>query len=119
MPVDNLAEYVQEIKDACTDHGINQVAIYAHASSGCLHVRPNINLKTKSGRKQMRDIADAAFEIVSKYNGANSGEHGDGLVRSEFLMKMYGEKIVDAFREIKNIFDPKNIMNPGGQLGLD
>lgn len=113
VPVEHLADYANDVKGICAENGIHEVAFYAHASSGCLHVRPNIDLKTSNGLQQLRKIAESTFDIVAKYNGANSGEHGDGLVRSEFLEKMYGAKLISAFKEIKKIFDPENIFNPG------
>ena len=87
--------------------------MYAHASEGCLHVRPVLNLKLEKDVKAMRAIAEEAFEMVREYKGSHSGEHGDGLVRSEFHEAMFGSRIVADFREVKQRFDPDNVLNPG------
>src|SRR5260370_10382102 len=86
---------------------------YAHASVGCLHVRPVLNLKQELEVKKMRAIAEEAFAMVREYKGSHSGEHGDGLVRSEFHEAMFGSRSVRAFEEVKNAFDPQGLFNPG------
>ncbi len=86
---------------------------YAHASVGLLHVRPVLNLKEDVGAKQLRAIAEEAFDIVAEYKGSHSGEHGDGIVRSEFHEKMFGPRIVQAFETVKDRFDPEGVLNPG------
>lgn len=86
---------------------------YAHASVGCLHVRPIVNLKGDVGSKQMRYIAERAFEMVREYKGSHSGEHGDGLVRSEFHEAMFGSRMVEIFGDVKQAFDPGGQLNPG------
>lgn len=112
VPVDNLADYIMEVEDIIHDAGTTY-AIYAHASAGCLHIRPLINLKSLKGREQYRTIADRVAETVKKYQGTITGEHGQGLVRSEFSEYLFGEKLMGAFREVKQAFDPDNMMNPG------
>ena len=87
--------------------------MYAHASEGCLHVRPVLNLKLEKDVKAMRAIAEETFEMVREYKGSHSGEHGDGLVRSEFHEAMFGARIIADFREVKHRFDPDNVLNPG------
>ncbi|MGH9666774.1 MAG: FAD-binding and (Fe-S)-binding domain-containing protein, partial [Bryobacteraceae bacterium] len=87
--------------------------IYAHASVGCLHVRPVINLKTEGGVRKFEAIAQAVADLVLEFGGALSGEHGDGLVRSPFMRQMFGPVLYEAFREIKQTFDPRGILNPG------
>jgi Fe-S oxidoreductase len=87
--------------------------MYAHASEGCLHVRPVLNLKLEKDVKAMRAIAEEAFELVREYKGSHSGEHGDGLVRSEFHETMFGERLVADFKEVKQRFDPDGVLNPG------
>lgn len=87
--------------------------IYAHASVGCLHVRPVINLKTEAGVRQFEGIAHEVADLVLEFGGTISGEHGDGLVRSPFLRHMFGEELYAAFRKIKQTFDPQGIFNPG------
>ncbi len=87
--------------------------VRARQSVGCLHVRPVLNLKLEKDAKTMRAIAEEAFAMVKEYKGSHSGEHGDGLVRSEFHEKMYGRKTVEIFEEVKDRFDPGGLMNPG------
>ena len=86
---------------------------YAHASVGTLHVRPVLNMKSDQDIKNMRSISEEAFEMVKDYKGSHSGEHGDGIVRSEFHEMMFGKNITNAFEEIKDTFDNKNLLNPG------
>ena len=86
---------------------------YAHASVGCLHVRPVLNMKLDQDVKTMRAIAEETFDLVAKYKGSHSGEHGDGIVRSEFHTKMFGKRLVNTFKEIKQTFDPLGLFNPG------
>ncbi len=87
--------------------------IYAHASVGCLHVRPVVNMKTEEGVVKFESIAKAVAGLVLEYGGALSGEHGDGLVRGPFMRQMFGDALYEAFREIKRTFDPDGILNPG------
>src|SRR5205823_6289570 len=87
--------------------------MYAHASEGCLHVRPVLNLKLEKDVKAMRAIAEETFEMVREYKGSHSGEHGDGLVRSEFHEIMFGPRIIADFRQVKQRFDPDHVLNPG------
>ena len=87
--------------------------IYAHASVGCLHVRPVINMKTESGIRAFETISQEIADLVLEFGGALSGEHGDGLVRSPFMRQMFGDDLFEAFREIKRTFDPLGIFNPG------
>jgi FAD/FMN-containing dehydrogenase/Fe-S oxidoreductase len=87
--------------------------IYAHASVGCLHVRPVINMKTELGLRTFEKIAQEVADLVLEFGGALSGEHGDGLVRSPFMRQMFGDELYEAFREIKRTFDPLGIFNPG------
>src|SRR5258708_35735263 len=87
--------------------------MYAHASEGCLHVRPILNVRLEKDVKAMRAIAEEAFALVREYKGSHSGEHGDGIVRSEFHQVMFGERLVSAFEDVKDRFDPKGLFNPG------
>jgi len=109
---EHLRDYIAEFLDLVARHG-TKAGVYAHASVGCLHVRPVINLKTEQGVRQFSSIAEEVANLVLKYGGAISGEHGDGLVRSPFQEKMYGPELYQAFREIKRTFDPHNLFNPG------
>src|SRR5215813_1139236 len=86
--------------------------MYAHASEGCLHVRPVLNLRLEKDVKAMRAIAEEAFAMVREYKGSHSGEHGDGLVRSEFHESMFGERIIADFNAVKERFDPEHVLNP-------
>ena len=112
VPLTNLAEYTQGLTDIFHKHQ-TLGTWYAHASVGCLHVRPILNMKDSNDIKKMRAIATEAFELVKKFNGSHSGEHGDGISRSEFNPIMFGKKLTNAFREIKNLMDPNGILNPG------
>jgi FAD/FMN-containing dehydrogenase/Fe-S oxidoreductase len=95
-------------------HGHGTTAgIYAHASVGCLHVRPVINMKTADGIRKFEAIANDVADLVLEFGGALSGEHGDGLVRSPFMKQMFGPVLYEAFREVKRAFDPHNLLNPG------
>lgn len=108
----DLAEYTARLTDVFERHG-TQGTWYAHASVGCLHVRPVLNLKLDGDVKKMRAIAEEAFALVAEYEGSHSGEHGDGIVRSEFHERMFGSQITDLFRDVKQRFDPDGILNPG------
>ena len=109
---EHLRDYIDEFQQIIARHQ-TKAGIYAHASVGCLHVRPVINLKTEQGIRMFEAIAEEVSDLVLKYGGALSGEHGDGLVRSPFQEKMYGSVLYQAFRELKNTFDPKQLLNPG------
>ncbi len=110
--LEDLAEFTDRLTQVF--HRYNTEGTwYAHASVGCLHVRPVINLKSDVGAKQLRGIAEAAFEMVREYKGSHSGEHGDGLVRSEFHKDMFGDDMVKVFKEVKTEFDPDGTFNPG------
>jgi Fe-S oxidoreductase len=112
VPLPHLADYTERLNAIFARHG-TRGTMYAHASEGCLHVRPVLNLKLEKDVKAMRAIAEETFEMVREYKGSHSGEHGDGLVRSEFHERMFGSRIIDDFREVKRRFDPDNALNPG------
>jgi len=112
VPVEHLAEYTSKLTDIFAKHG-TRGTWYAHASVGCLHVRPVLNLRLEHDVKAMRAIAEEAFDMVLAYKGSHSGEHGDGIVRSEFHEKMFGARLVHAFEQVKERFDPKGLYNPG------
>ncbi len=112
VPLENLAEYTSRLTDVFSENGTTGTW-YAHASVGCLHVRPILNLKTDLGLVQLRKIASAAHELVREFKGSWSGEHGDGIVRSEFIESMLGTQIANAFGEVKQCFDPNGRFNPG------
>jgi len=112
VPLDHLPEYTDRLTEVFKSHGTNGTW-YAHASEGCLHVRPVLNLKLDADVRKMRAIAEAAFEMVREYKGSHSGEHGDGIVRSEFHGAMFGPQILRAFEEVKAAFDPETRLNHG------
>ena len=112
VPPEELAEYVQSFEDVLIDHGTS-AAYFAHAGSGTLHIRPILNLKDDDGIQMMQSIADDVTDLVLEHDGAFSGEHGDGLARTEFNPKMYGEQLWTAFQDLKTAFDPDWRMNPG------
>ena len=112
VPLEHLADYTDRLTAIFEKHG-TRGTWYAHASEGCLHVRPVLNVKLDKDVKTMRAIAEEAFAMVREYKGSHSGEHGDGLVRSEFHTQMFGERIVAAFEEVKTAFDPHTRLNPG------
>ncbi|HYT94551.1 MAG TPA: FAD-linked oxidase C-terminal domain-containing protein, partial [Gemmataceae bacterium] len=109
---ERLRDYIAEFLGVIKRHGTT-AGVYAHASVGCLHVRPVIDLKTAEGVSKFEAIAGEVAELVLKYGGALSGEHGDGLVRSPFQEKMYGPALYGAFRELKRTLDPLGLLNPG------
>ena len=108
----DLADYTARLTDIFEKHG-TRGTWYAHASVGCLHVRPILNLKLGEDVRKMRAIAEEAFEMVRGYKGSHSGEHGDGIVRSEFHESMFGTRMVKAFAAVKDAFDPEDRLNPG------
>ncbi len=112
VPLEHLAEYTSKLSDVFARHG-TRGTWYAHASVGCLHVRPVLNLRLDKDLAAMRAIAEEAFDLVRAYKGSHSGEHGDGIVRSEFHEKMFGARLVRAFEEVKRRFDPAGRFNPG------
>jgi FAD/FMN-containing dehydrogenase/Fe-S oxidoreductase len=112
VPLEHLAEYTDRLTRVFEKHG-TRGTWYAHASVGCLHVRPVLNMRSDDGASKMRAIAEEACAMVREYKGSYSGEHGDGLVRSEWIAPVYGERLAQAFGEIKQAFDPKGLMNPG------
>ncbi|MFC3528150.1 FAD-binding and (Fe-S)-binding domain-containing protein [Paracoccus mangrovi] len=112
VALSDLAEYTRELTEVFARHG-TKGTWYAHASVGCLHVRPVLNLKLDGDVKRMRAIAEEAFALVARYKGSHSGEHGDGIVRSEFHERMFGPEITALFREVKDRFDPQSRLNPG------
>ena len=112
VPLPHLADYTARLTDIFEKHGTSGTW-YAHASVGCLHVRPILNMKKGGDVAAMRAIAEEAFEMVRGYKGSHSGEHGDGIVRSEFHEAMFGRRMVDAFAEVKERFDPGGVLNPG------
>lgn len=112
VPLRHLADYTERLNRIFAKYGTTGT-FYAHASVGCLHVRPVLNMKAGDDVGKLRAIAEEAFAVVREYGGAHSGEHGDGIVRSEFHEDMLGPRIVEAFRDVKRAFDPDGVLNPG------
>ncbi len=112
IPVENLGVFVRELDKILAAHGTIG-AYYAHASAGTLHVRPLLDLRTGEGVKSLRSIAEATLALTLRLGGAMSSEHGDGLLRSEFLEATYGPTLVEAMRALKQAADPHNLLNPG------
>ena len=110
--LDDLADYTERLNDVFARHG-TKGTWYAHASVGCLHVRPVLNMKDPADVRTMRAVAEECFALVREYKGSHSGEHGDGIVRSEFHEGMFGPRIVRAFEAVKDAFDPGALLNPG------
>ncbi|CAA9274711.1 MAG: Fe-S protein, homolog of lactate dehydrogenase SO1521 [uncultured Craurococcus sp.] len=108
----DLADYTERLNQVFERHG-TKGTWYAHASVGCLHVRPVLNMKDPGDVRRMRTIAEECFALVREYKGSHSGEHGDGIVRSEFNATMFGPRIASAFEEVKDAFDPTGLLNPG------
>ena len=108
-----LADYIARLNEIMAEEGVEQAGYYAHASVGLLHVRPALNLKTHEGVQKLRRIADRVSLLVREFGGALTGEHGEGIVRSEWIERMFGPALVEAFRRVKTAFDPLGILNPG------
>ena len=112
VPPEHLAEYIPAVQELCRELGVDTV-FYGHASVGVIHTRPLLDLKTAEGLELFQTIADRTFELVRRYGGSWSGEHGDGLIRSQKNRELFGDTLYEAFREVKRAFDPNGIMNPG------
>lgn len=112
IPVDKLGEFVREIEKILSAHE-TEGGIYAHASAGCLHIRPILDLKTARGVRALRSISESVFSLTVRLGGAMSSEHGDGLARAEFLEQTYGGELMEAMRLLKSAADPDNLLNPG------
>lgn len=112
VPVAALPDYVMRTVAFCESLG-SPVVLFGHASVGVIHVSPMLDLHRPGDLAKMRQISEFAFALVRELGGAWSGEHGDGLVRGEFIPRFFGPRIYQAFREVKGLFDPQNLMNPG------
>ncbi|MCY4074955.1 MAG: FAD-binding protein [Acidobacteria bacterium] len=109
---EKLRDFIARFLGIVRSHGTT-AGVYAHASVGCLHVRPVVNMKTADGVRQFEAIATEIADLVLEFGGALSGEHGDGLVRGPFMARMFGPELYDAFRTVKRTFDPEGLFNPG------
>ena len=109
---EKLRDYIERFLQVVKRHQTS-AGVYAHASVGCLHVRPVVNMKTEEGVRRFESIANDIADLVLEFGGALSGEHGDGLVRGPFTQKMFGPVLYEAFRAVKQTFDPDGVFNPG------
>jgi FAD/FMN-containing dehydrogenase/Fe-S oxidoreductase len=112
IPVERLGDFVREVEKILAAHG-TEGGIYAHASAGCLHIRPILNLKTARGVSSLRTISEAVLSLTLSLGGAMSSEHGDGLARSQYLERTVGTELVEAMRMLKRAADPDGLLNPG------
>ena len=112
IPTKYLKDYIDRTLQICKKHN-TEVAMYAHVSVGVIHVRPILDLRQEVDVKRLERIAEDTFNLVMEYGGSWSGEHGDGLVRSPFNERFFGKELYQAFIQIKKLFDPENLMNPG------
>lgn len=112
VPPERVGDYLRDLRRLFEKHGYNP-SVYGHLGQGCIHCRVDFDLRTKAGLDNFRSFMDEATTLVVSYGGSLSGEHGDGQARAEYLPKMFGEEIVQAFREFKTIWDPEWKMNPG------
>ncbi|MFP9193276.1 FAD-binding and (Fe-S)-binding domain-containing protein [Natrialbaceae archaeon A-CW1-1] len=118
VPPAELAEYVRRFEEILLEHGTS-AAYFAHAGAGTLHIRPILNLKDGDGIETMHAITDDVTDLVLEHGGAFSGEHGDGMARTEFSPKMYGDELWGAFKELKTAFDPEWRLHPGNVVYRD
>ena len=111
VPPERLNDYVAEMKALLDERGL-EAGFYGHCSVGCLHIRPFVDLRAAGGVDVMREVAEEVAEMVLRYGGVNASEHGDGLVRSPFNRRMFGDELYEAMREVKRLFDPHGVLNP-------
>lgn len=112
VPVDHLGDYLRDLMDLLTEHGLWGIP-YGHFGDGCLHMRVDFPLEDPDGREVLRTFIEAATKLVARYGGSVSGEHGDGRARSELLRLMYRPEVLDLFTRVKELFDPQYLLNPG------
>ena len=112
IPVERLGNFVRGVERIMAAHDV-EASFYAHASAGCLHIRPILDLRSGAGVHHLRSIAEAVLALTLENGGAMSSEHGDGWARSEFLRQIYGEEILASFWDLKQAADPNGILNPG------
>lgn len=115
VPPENLAEYVDRFSEILEANGL-RAGFYGHASAGCLHIRPYMDLARPGAVEKLRSVAEQVCELAISYGGNNSSEHGDGLVRAEFNRRIFGDELYETMREVKRIFDPRNLLNPGKKV---
>lgn len=113
VPPERLGDYLRDLKELFEEFGYDHPSLYGHFGQGCVHTRIPFGLKTAEGVAGFRRFLERAADLVVSYGGSLSGEHGDGQARGELLTRMFGERIVAAFGELKALFDPDGLMNPG------
>jgi len=116
VPTESLADYVADFQSVLEEHD-TFASFYAHAGPGCMHMRPLVDTKSPAGLNQFEAISDAVTDLVIKYGGSVSGEHGDGRARTQWNKKLYGDEVWTLFRELKTAFDPNWLLNPGNVCG--
>ncbi len=112
VPLEHLSNYIRDVFQVCKSNGTPVVA-YAHASVGLLHVKPLLDLRDAEDIQRMKNISNEVLQLVKKYKGSWSGEHGDGLARSPYNEEFFGTQLYRAFQEVKTVFDPLHLLNPG------
>jgi FAD/FMN-containing dehydrogenase/Fe-S oxidoreductase len=112
VPPERVGDYLRDLRALFSKHGYHP-SVYGHLGQGCIHCRVEFDMRTAEGLDNYRSFMDEATSLVVSYGGSLSGEHGDGQARAQFLPKMFGEELVQAFREFKAIWDPEWKMNPG------
>ena len=112
VPTENLAQYTRDVISLLDEFGL-KAAFYGHASAGCLHIRPLLDLREQKGVSDMVALSERTLELVLRHSGVMSGEHGDGLQRSYLNEKLFGKKLYSVMEKLKEIFDPRGILNPG------
>ncbi|WP_433443939.1 FAD-binding and (Fe-S)-binding domain-containing protein [Nonomuraea sp. CA-141351] len=112
VPPERLLPYVEEFAEILSRHGLS-AGFYGHCSVGCLHIRPFVDLRVPEEIGTMRAVAEEIAELAARHGGVNSSEHGDGLARSEFNRRLFGDPVYEAMRQVKQIFDPRGLLNPG------
>ncbi|WP_416904336.1 FAD-binding and (Fe-S)-binding domain-containing protein [Micromonospora echinospora] len=110
---ERLGDYLRDLQALYREYGYQQASLYGHFGQGCVHTRIPFRLRTADGIRDFRSFLERAADLVVAYGGSFSGEHGDGQARAELLPKMYGERLMRAFGQVKAIFDPDDRMNPG------
>ncbi|MFG2052575.1 FAD-binding and (Fe-S)-binding domain-containing protein [Micromonospora sp. NPDC048930] len=113
VPPEHLGDYLRDLDHLFAEYGFEQASLYGHFGQGCVHTRIPFELRTADGIRQFRSFLERAADLVVSYGGSLSGEHGDGQARGELLGKMFGDRVIRAFGQVKAIFDPDDRMNPG------
>jgi FAD/FMN-containing dehydrogenase/Fe-S oxidoreductase len=112
VPPERLGDYVARYQEIFAERGL-RAGIYGHASVGCLHIRPFLDLSKPEARRTLEEVAEEIVELVAEFDGVNSSEHGDGRIRSPFNERVFGPELYGAMRRVKRAFDPNNLLNPG------